>query len=442
MNMAVTLHMVHTSCLSFSREGESMRRCVHVFSSTSKRVDGMFRPFCKHQLVKHQLVNGLPSTALLLGAVLAHCAMSALFAVSAPCAEWNPQTIVSIEGEQFFINGKPTYEGVTWKPVSGGEYKIEGLLLNARMVQGIFDDLNPETRDRWAYPDTGKWDADRNTDEFIQAMADWRAHGLIGFTINLQGGSPEGYSKSQPWHNSAIAADGSLRDDYMERLARILKRADELGMVAILGYYYFGQDQRVEDEAAVIRSVENATKWVLERGFRNVIIEINNECNVRAYDHEILKPDRVHELIERAKAIKHDGRRLYVSTSYGGGTIPGEKVIAVSDYVLLHGNGVRDPKRMEQMVQTVRKMTADHPKPIVNNEDDRPWLDSHQGWGDDGNNFVACVKNYASWGYFDFREQGEAFEEGYQSVPVDWTIGSERKKDFFGLLKRITVQTP
>jgi len=263
---------------------------------------------------------------------------------------------------------------------------------------------------------------------------------LIGFTINLQGGSPEGYSKSLPWHNSAIAADGSLREDYMTRLSRILKRADELGMVAILGYYYFGQDQRVSDEAAIIRSVENATKWVLRQGFRNVIIEINNECNIRAYDHDILKPDRVHELIKLAKAVTHDGRRLYVSTSYGGGTIPDEHVIAVSDYVLLHGNGVHDTERMAEMVSTVRKMTGDTPKPIINNEDDRPWRDDHQGWGEDGNNFVTCVKNYASWGYFDFRREGEGFDEGYQSVPVNWGISSERKKSFFRLLKNITTQ--
>lgn len=431
------MNLTKAPCLSFSLEADSVKLSIHLSYKTSPRVDGMFYPFRKYQLV-----NGLVLSALLLGAALAHCTVLALFPVLAYCSEWTPQTVVSIQGEQFFINGKPTYEGVIWKPASGGEYKIEGLLLNARMVQGIFDDLNPDTRDRWAYPDTGKWDANRNTDEFVQAMADWRAHGLIGFTINLQGGSPEGYSESQPWHNSAIAADGSLRDDFMERLSRILKRADELGMVAILGYYYFGQDERVDDEAAVIRSVENATKWVLERGFRNVIIEINNECNVRAYDHDILKPDRVHELIDRAKAIQHAGRRLYVSTSYGGGTIPGEKVIAVSDYVLLHGNGVRDPKKMDQMVQTVRKMTAEHPKPIINNEDDRPWRDAHQGWGDDSNNFAACVKNYASWGFFDFREQGEAFEEGYQSIPVDWKIGSERKKSFFGLLKRITEHSP
>jgi hypothetical protein len=36
---------------------------------------------------------------------------------------------------------------------------------------------------------------------------------------------------------------------------------------------------------------------VEEKGYTNVLLEIDNECDVRAYDHEILKQARVHELI-------------------------------------------------------------------------------------------------------------------------------------------------
>ena len=32
------------------------------------------------------------------------------------------------------------------------------------MVNAIFDDLNSQTRDRWAYRDTGVWEAARNAD--------------------------------------------------------------------------------------------------------------------------------------------------------------------------------------------------------------------------------------------------------------------------------------
>jgi hypothetical protein len=123
--------------------------------------------------------------------------------------------------------------------------------MNLRLVQGIFDDLNPETRLKWAYPDAGVRDPGRNTREYIAAMPEWRRHGALDFTINLQGGSPEGYSTAQPWENSAIDPAGALRPGCMARLARILHRAGELRMVAVVGFFYFGQDQRVRDEAAV-----------------------------------------------------------------------------------------------------------------------------------------------------------------------------------------------
>ena len=74
----------------------------------------------------------------------------------------------------------------------------------------------------------------------------------------------------------------------MRRLEKILNRADELGMAPILGLYYFGQDQRVKDEASIKLSVELAANWILSRGYRNVLLEIANECDVRAYDQGAL----------------------------------------------------------------------------------------------------------------------------------------------------------
>ncbi len=68
------------------------------------------------------------------------------------------QTVVSIVADRFLINGQPTYKDRQWHGLP-----VEGLLMNSRMVQAIFDDRNPETVSRWAYPDTKQWDADRNT---------------------------------------------------------------------------------------------------------------------------------------------------------------------------------------------------------------------------------------------------------------------------------------
>jgi len=335
-------------------------------------------------------------------------------------------TSVSIVGDAFHINNRPTYPGRYYK-----DYKIEGLLLNSRMVQGIFDDRNPETISRWAYPDTERWDPERNTGEFITAMPEWRAHGLLAFTINLQGGSPEGYSKEQPWHNSGIESDGTLREDYLNRLKRIIDRADELGMVVILGYFYFGQDERLMGEEDVIRATGNATNWIFEQNYTNVLVEVNNECNVRRYEHDILKPDRVHELIERVKSMTHNGRRLLVGTSYGGGTVPLENVVRASDFLLMHGNGVSDPNRIAEMVRQARAVSGYRPMPILFNEDD------HFNFGKPWNNFIAAISEYASWGYFDPGKNN--YQDGYQSVPTQWGINTNRKRAFFDKLREITL---
>ena len=71
-------------------------------------------------------------------------------------------------------------------------------------------------------------------------------------------------------------------------------------------------------------------------------------------------------------------------------------------------------------------------QPLVYNEDD------HFDFDKADNHFVAAVEGGASWGFFDYRRSREKFEDGFQSLPVDWTISSARKRGFFGLLKEIT----
>lgn len=342
------------------------------------------------------------------------------------CSNELSRPTVSIEGNQFHMNGELTYKGRHWEG-----HKIEGLLMNSRMVQGIFDDLNPETALKWKYPDTGLWDPGRNTDEFVSAMEDWHAHGLLSFTINLQGGSPMGYG-NHGWYNSAYDEQGELRPAYMARLKKILDKAEALKMVPIVGLFYFGQDQYLEDETAVVNAANNAMDWILEQGYRNLLVEVANECDNSAYEHEIIQADRVHELIELVKTKEKDGMSCLVSTSYNGNQIPRSNVVQSADFLLIHGNGVDDPARISAMVELVKQVEGYTPKPIVFNEDD------HYDFGETNNNMVAAVKAYASWGYFDFRRDGEAFEDGYQSVPADWKISSERKKAFFNKVKEIT----
>ncbi len=342
------------------------------------------------------------------------------------CTEKEKRTHLEIKENQFYINGDLTYKDRYWNG-----HKVEGLLMNSRMVQGIYDDLNPESVDRFKYPDTGEWDPNRNTNEFIAAMEAWKNHGMIAFTLNLQGGSPMGYGNKNSI-NSTFKPDGGLRPAYMERLEKVLEKADELEMVVILGYFYFGQDHVLKDEAAVIKGVDNITNWILEKGYKNILVEVANEVDYPRYDHPILDVARVHELVARVKNTEKNGNRLLVSTSFRGGRPPSEKVVDVADFILIHGNKVEDPDDITTLVEKVRSMKGYSNQPILFNEDD------HFNFDAKSNNMVNAVKAYASWGYFDFRKEGEAFENGFQTVPVSWGINSERKKSFFNKLKEIT----
>ena len=339
-------------------------------------------------------------------------------------------TTISIRGDSFLINGQLTYTGRVYHGM-----RVEGLLFNSRMVQGIFDDRNPRTRAMWNYPD-GAWDPQRNTREFVAAMPAWRAAGLLSFTINLQGGNPQGYGKDQPWINSAINPDGSLRPDYLDRLEQILDRADALGVAPIVGIFYFGQEHALADENAVVHATEQLVDWIIAHGYTNVMVEIANECDNPSY-HAILRPSRAEELIQKVQQrstghVAGPAGRLLVSTSFGGGVIPPDNVIAAADFVLLHGNGVKDPNRIRQMIQRVRQSPKYHDRPILFNEDD------HYDFQAADNNLIAALSQHASWGYFDYRMKGETYPDGYQSVPTDWSINSARKKAFFSLVQEIT----
>jgi len=329
------------------------------------------------------------------------------------------KTELAIDGERFLIGNKLTYPGRQWRG-----HKIEGLLMNTRMVLGFFDDQNSGTRSNWNYADTKQWDPARNTREFLAAMPAWRKHGVLSFTLNMQGGNPRGYAGQQPWVTGAFTPRGEIIPAFLNRLRLILDRADDLGMSPMLGVFYFGQDQVLEDDKAIRRALKNTVEFVLSREYRNVTIEVANESNNRKYDHDVLRPDLIPLLIRDAQAITFRQRRLLVGTSFNGNTLPPPEVTQISDFVLLHGNGVKDPARIGEMVRAVRKQPGYKPKPILFNEDD------HFDFDKPVNNCTAAVAEYASWGMLDI--------EGYQTPPVNWGIDTDRKKGFFGLVEEIT----
>ena len=355
---------------------------------------------------------------------------------------------VRISGTDLMIDGAPTYAGRTFE----GQ-RIEGLLFNVRAVQATFDDANPVTRRHWAYPDTGEWDPQRNVDEFCAALPSWRDHGVLGFTINLQGGGPlyipEIY---QHYDNNGFTPAGELKPAYAARVSQVLARADELGMVVIVGLFYWVMLLKMRDEAAIWRAADEALAFLESTKRGNILVELANEVDVVANHtpYDIFHPARVHEMIAKLRAA-HPG--LLYSTSGGGAKVetgrgmPSGALVAASDYILLHGNGTRPPQ-LAAAIQAVRAMPEYEraPKPIVINEDSPAVPNLDAAW-----------RNGASWGYYDqgFEDQGDdpyfpytqrprknvaPFEtlSGFQTPPVNWTINTPFKRAFFERVAEVT----
>jgi len=319
------------------------------------------------------------------------------------------QTVVSIEGTRFLIDGRLTSSG---KPA-------EGQLLNTRMAQAIFDDENPATVGDWAYPDTHIWDPQRNTNEFLAMLPTYAQHGIRMITVGLQGGCPAHTPPAltcpggdHPWIVSAFNPDGSLKPAWMTRLGQVIQVADASGIVVMVQFFYHGQESKVLDQDA---AVNNITDWLVNGGYRNVLVETVNECNAGFSTYL----DCSNEANVVKQVQDRSGGKLKVSVSFTGGGMPSDDVISQEDLVLLHGNG-QTTQQLVDLINGLKGKTAyqANPKPIVVNEDSTS-LD----------NMNASVAAGVSWGYLDTGVNN--YVGGYQSPPVNWTINTDAKQAFF-----------
>jgi hypothetical protein len=288
--------------------------------------------------------TGAPSLASVAAALLIACmeptADLSDVAPDGQSAAFTARTRLAIDGTRFRLNGSLTYPG----------QPAEGMLLNVRMVNSVFEDdgrptFNPES----------------NTGEFIGKMQEYVAQGVRAFTVSLQGGYP-GYEGAR---NSAFRSDGTLDAAYLARVARVIERADALGAVVILSLFYQRQDQVLRSEQAVRTGVVKTADWVRQKAYRNIILEIANEYGHPGFDHSVLRSDAgVAELIRLAQG-RHSSLPVSASTRGTARTTP--RVAAVSDVILVHFNQLATSE-IRSRVRDLR--TAYQGKPIVCNEDD------------------------------------------------------------------------
>jgi len=344
------------------------------------------------------------------------------------------KTEVSMDGTKFLINGRLTYESAA--------APIQGMLLNSRMVQAVFDDECPETRERWRYPDTGEWNPDRNTNEFCATLPVYRDHGLLAVTVGLQGGgSVYDADVYDRYVNSVFAPDGEFKQPYFDRLTRILKAADDLGMIVIVNYFYWKQIEKMPDDDVVLDVTARTTEWLLQSGFRNILVDVANEAHA-FWKRDLFLPENVHRVLDVAMNTTVGGRRLLCSVSTSGGKqLPVGKWLEMEDFSLPHGNGCSAEQLTAKLNQL--KGTSEHkarPRPVMVNED-----------GISMDNFDAATASGCSWGFYaqgygsGYGEWGKREREktydalsGYQTVPINWSINTPAKKAFFDKARELT----
>lgn len=302
-------------------------------------------------------------------------------------------TSLDIQGSKFLINGALVYSDI-----KKSKPEAHGLLMNARFIQGIFDDkAAPE---RFAIFGHDHWDPEANTDRLIAALPQWYDHGLRAFTVGLQGGGP--VLTLDDWStidNNPYGSDGkSLDRAYADRLDRLIQAADKVGMTVIVSFLYASQGPRLQDGRAVRHAVTNASRFLKEGGYSNVIIEVANEYNLPGFAiHPIVQTDEgIASLIDLAR--KESGGLPVGSSGTGG--YANKEVAEASDVILIHGNGLHR-QRYYNLIRKVQEWNLE--KPIVCNEDSPCFTQ-----------FKVAYQTQTSWGYYNNHTK--------QDVPPDWTI--------------------
>lgn len=273
------------------------------------------------------------------------------------------QTHVEIRGEEWYINGRPTYEGITHRRRLLAT-PLQGTLSTVRMVNAMFDDRNADTRDLWKYPDLGRWNPDRNTHEFVDNLESYAAKGLAAVSISLQGASPclspTCGGDLDRRDSSAYNADGSLRHPFFTRLEWIMDEADRLGMVVLLTLFDPQQAERTfrSDNEAVLKAADKVVDWLGQHGYRNFAIDVCNECDRCRVQSSSCSSTRLKlkalnwphhlksgyhgelpQLLERVRTrLTAKGISQPVSVSYVAGQVPDTSELAHLDYVDVHAN--------------------------------------------------------------------------------------------------------
>ena len=308
------------------------------------------------------------------------------------------KTVLTLDKNRFRINGELTYS-----KYPNCQEKYHGMLMNARFIQGVFDDAKDPARfNRFGR----EFDPEKNTDDLIAALPEWYAKGLRAFTVGFQGGGPC-FTIFGDLQNSPYSEDGtSIDEKYLGRMKRLIEAADELGMVVIVSFFYGHQVKFLKDDEAVIAATKTASNWLRDQGFTNVIIEIANEHDIDPYKaRPVLYQDW--GIVHLMEIARKESGGMPVGCSATDAYFS-EAMCDYSDVILIHGNNLSPQKFYNLIVRTKNRQPE---KPILCNEDSQALT-----------NMKVALDEGISWGYYNNMTK--------QEPPTPWGI-TKGEDEFF-----------
>ncbi len=147
--------------------------------------------------------------------------------------------VFSVEGKETYLNGKP--------------FLVIGLRCSNALI------------------------SDATTDALIDHLDEYAAYGVNTVSVYFMGsrfGDVKGYRE-----------DGTLDPVYAGRMGRIIEAADARGMVVLVGCLYWSTSRAKWDDwgqKQAEAAVANTVRWLKERDYRNVFVDVDNEGMARA----------------------------------------------------------------------------------------------------------------------------------------------------------------
>jgi len=289
-----------------------------------------------------------------------------------------------------------TYTGPAYRP------EAQGKLMNLRLANALF--LDEWMKER-------PFDPELNTASVIRALDFYKSHGILMINVSLQG-AQAGYDKTvngidrenayrlgpgRGMYVSAFRPDGSLKPDWLARLERLLRAANDRGMFVNLMYFFHGQDEQFRSTDAIHAAAVNITRWLVDHDFRNIIVDVANEYDLPGpqWDFKGYIPQNIIPLIDDVReCFKHAGFTLPIGVSSDGRMRYPHSLEGQVDLLLLHGDG-RDEQEKARRVVELKNIQ----RPVLMTEDDNGRATTREHLAGDLASCDIFFNGAAGWGY-------------------------------------------